>query len=144
VPILTDDDFTAIRAAIDLSLDEGTLPDDVIALPIYRGRAEARVLARDPNAASYTYGMPEYDAVKQAAILFAASLLAPIVLASIPTSETIGTYKYNLAGLKPEQLAAALSADAELALTSYLRPAAPSQVGPVFARRLVATGRRGR
>ena len=40
--ILAYPDYAAIRAAIDVSLDDATLPDSVIALPIYLHAADLR------------------------------------------------------------------------------------------------------
>ena len=44
-------DYEAVRRALDTSLDSNALTDDIIELPPYKAKAEAKVLARDPSAA---------------------------------------------------------------------------------------------
>ncbi len=73
MPLLTDADYPAIRAAIDIELAVEDVPDDVIALPIYAGSGEAAVLALVPGAADLTGD--DAERVKLAAILFTAALL---------------------------------------------------------------------
>lgn len=77
-------EFPAIRAAIDISLSDGNLPDSVIKLSIYQGAAENWVLERDPNAANYAEGGSTPDAAKaahvvNAAIYRTAALLCPVI-----------------------------------------------------------------
>lgn len=91
MPILSTADFPQVRAAIDPLLGEDELPDDVIALPVYRGAAEADVLRRLPNAA--TFLGEDGDRVRYAVIYLTAALLAP----ALPdvTSVQLGQSRYQ-------------------------------------------------
>lgn len=71
---LQSSDYPEIRAAIDISLDAGQLPDTIIGLAIYKTAAEQWV------AAQTTYTGTE---ARLAAILYCASLIAPQVPAVI-------------------------------------------------------------
>ena len=45
--IISSDDYPSVRAALDITLDTTTLPDSLIALPIFEGVAETDVMAED-------------------------------------------------------------------------------------------------
>jgi len=75
--IISSDDFDSVRAALDTSLEADDLPDVLIALPIYAGRAELLLLERDPLAA--TRVGTEALHIRLAAIFFTASLIAPAI-----------------------------------------------------------------
>jgi len=79
--LLTTSDYPAVRAALDTSLDDGDLPDGIIGLSIYQGRAEAFVLRRDPLAQTRTGADAQH--VKNAAIFLTAGYLAPALPAVI-------------------------------------------------------------
>jgi hypothetical protein len=70
MPLIETTDYPAIRAAINISLDEKSLPDDVIALSIYKGIAERRISDQQPTIDVYS---------KAAAVLLCAALLCKAV-----------------------------------------------------------------
>jgi hypothetical protein len=80
-PLLSSTDFPAIRAAIDLSLDEATLPDDVIWLDIYVGEAERYVASQTADTGQNA---------KNAVVYWAASLIAPSVPQLTGERDTLG------------------------------------------------------
>jgi hypothetical protein len=87
-------EFASVRASIDVSLDISNLPDDVIALPMYRDEAERWVTTMNPMAATYLPGTPEYLKTQVAAIYACAALILP----AVPnlTSESYGTeFRYT-------------------------------------------------
>lgn len=144
MPIITLADFPEIRAALDPTLDASNLPDSVIDLDIYRGRAEEWVISRNPAAASYAGAVDGYSrAMRRAAVLATAAYLAvnpPQLL-----TETFGQkYSYRRAEVKTQDLAADLWAAANDQITLSLPPdaATPNYGGmrPFF---VTATGRRG-
>ncbi len=75
--ILSADDFVSVRGALDTSIEADDLPDALIALPIYAGRAEMLLLQRDPLAATRV-GTDALH-IRLAAIFFTASLIAPAI-----------------------------------------------------------------
>lgn len=78
VQIIAVADFPEVRAALDVSLDITNLPDSVIALDIYRGRATDWVISRNPAAASWSGSVDAPSiAIRRACILATAALLAP-------------------------------------------------------------------
>jgi hypothetical protein len=131
-------DYPAIRAALDVTLDAGLLPDALIGLPINVGAAEAEVLARDPAAATRTGVALQH--VKNAAILLTAANLAP----SLPafTAQAFGSTSFQHKPVDWVARAAQLRQRADDELASVLQPAAVAPERPtMFA---VAAGRRGR
>jgi hypothetical protein len=84
--LLTTADFPAVRALLDISVDERSLPDTVILLAPFAPEAEARVLDRVTDAADRTGDEARH--LHLAAIALCAALLAP----SMPslTSESVG------------------------------------------------------
>jgi hypothetical protein len=109
---LTPADYQSVRKAIDISLSEGSLPDDIIALPIYSGYAEQKVLSTVPDAD--TAGAARQAHLHTAAILYTAAAL----VYAIPNfvREQGPEFAAVVERVKPEQLAGdlRLRADAEL------------------------------
>lgn len=89
--LLTTADYPAVRAALDTSLDDGDLPDDVIGLSIYQGRAEAFILRRDPTALDRIAA--DAQQIKHAAIFLTAGYLAPAIPAII--SDDYGEHRMS-------------------------------------------------
>jgi len=69
--------FDSIRRAIDPELDSEVLPDEVIADPVYLGRAAQRIMQLDPLAETRT-GAQE-DAVKMATVFQTAAYIVPVL-----------------------------------------------------------------
>lgn len=115
-------DYPSVRAAIDLDYDSETIPDGIIALPIFKGVAESAVLARDPLAFQrIDPGNPTYydstkaQHIRNAVVFFTAALLVPAIPQLV--KETMGThYAYQLAPRDQLALANSLNGkgDAEL------------------------------
>lgn len=135
--LLTSADYDSVRAALDALLDCETLPDDVIALDLYAGAAERAVLARDPLAETRTGSA--LARVRAAAVLYAASYLAPVVPQL--TSERFADYSYSRNGQDWAKLAASLRARADAELDTVLETRRSAGALGVFT---VARGRRGR
>lgn len=88
-PILTPADFWEVRAALDVTLDVGSLPDVIIGADIHLGRATEWVVSQNPEAANYAGAVDARSrAVRRACVLATAALLAP----HVPwlTQETFG------------------------------------------------------
>lgn len=102
--------FAQIRAALDLSLDAASLPDDLIQQPIYGPAAEAEVLERDPNAAGYLEGTAAKQRAINAAVFLTAAYLAP----SLPaiSQEKLGDWQMSQTPPDLTVLAASLRARA--------------------------------
>jgi hypothetical protein len=108
--ILTTAEYPAIRAAIDVSLTSKQLPDTIIGLDIYKGRAESEVIRVYSTAETET-DPEKISHITNAAVLIAASLLVK----SVPflTRETFGNYQYQRARIDLDVLAANLRAQAD-------------------------------
>jgi hypothetical protein len=136
----------AVRAAIDISLSDGNIPDKVIELSIYQGAAENWVLARDPNAANYQEGgsapdSAKYVRVKNALTYKTASLLCPAVPAI--TRDDFGADEgYSRAALDTAKRADELAELATAELNAYLESQPVTASLPPFM--AVAPGYRGR
>ena len=113
--------YEAVRKAIHTAVDESLLPPEVIALPIYQGRAERDVLLRDPLAASYTAADAAYQTVRRAVIYRTAALLAP-ALPQLLEERFPNGHSYRFERFDGEARAAYLTALAETELDSYLLP----------------------
>jgi hypothetical protein len=103
-------DYGAVRAALDLSIDEVLLPDGLIEQKIWLDAAEEEVKRRDPGYASR--GAVELQHLKNAAIYLLAARIAP----SIPDiiSERRGQgYQYNREPVNWPAREAKLKADAD-------------------------------
>ena len=136
----------AVRAAIDISLSDGSLPDAIIQMPIYQGAAEDWVLARDLNAASYVDTGAAPDATKasrvnRALIYKTASLLCPAIPAI--TRDQFGPDEgYTRAAADYAKRADELAGMASAQLDAYLEAAPVTSALPTFI--TVAPGYRGR
>lgn len=140
--ILEASDFDAIRVRIASALDADALPDSVIDL--YGPEAESEVLARDPNALTYQPGGTAVDAVKwtrvrRATIYITAARICGAI--TLPISERLGSYQYNLSPWDAAKRAAELRGLAEKELAAYLE--VDGHVRPLFSFG-VACGSRGR
>ena len=138
--LLTVADFDQIRKAIDTDLTEEELPDEVIALPIYLGAAEAQVAARLPNVE--TLSGTALIAARNAIVYATAALLAPIFPQMRAAS--LGAYRYDVYALNPEKLAEVLrdKASSQMDMADTLGGTATvAKLPPIF---VVAPGRRGR
>jgi hypothetical protein len=129
-------DYPSIRAAIDISLSEGSLPDTIISLPIYSGYAEQQVLAVVPDAD--TADTDRQAHLHNAAMLFAAAALC-LAIPSF-TREAGPEFNASIDRVKPAELAAdlRLRAASELEAGS---PGAAAQLVPLTF--TVAKGSRG-
>lgn len=116
--ILTPAEYPAIRAAIDLALDETTLPDAVIELPIFLAAADLDLKTRDPDWATRTGD--QLTQLTNAAIYLTAARIAP----SVPRlqREVFGDYSYQLQTIDWEARAAALNSMADGTLDLILDP----------------------
>jgi hypothetical protein len=77
-PLIDSTRYDDIRAALDISLDKSSLPDAIIELDIYLGEALRWIDAQTP-VPPYTEENRTGDRAKNAAIFFAAALLAPVI-----------------------------------------------------------------
>lgn len=76
--------YPSIRALIDTSLSEGALPDSIIRMDLYAGRAEDWVIEQDANALLYLPNESQANTTKakrvqRAAQLYCAALLCPVI-----------------------------------------------------------------
>lgn len=135
--LLTAADYPTVRAALDTSLDATALPDGVIGMTIYQGRAEALVMARDPQWATRSGDALEW--LRRAAIAYTAAFLAP----AVPTlaSEYLGDYRYVRNQASWDERAKRLLAEGAAAVAKVIAPSSTTAPRPaVFA---LATGGRG-
>ena len=125
MPLLTPDDYAAVRAALDIDLTEADVPDATIALPIYQGAGEAEVVRRVPDATDLTGD--NLAQAKLAAVLFTAALLAE----GLPrtTQERVGNWSYSQARGTADLagMAAGLRRRAEAALVGILPDPPPAR-----------------
>src|SRR5690349_12752640 len=129
-------DYPSIRAAIDVSLSEGSLPDAVIGLPIYAGYGEQAVLSSVPDADTAT--QDRQDHLHTAAILFTAAAIA-LALPSF-TRESGPEFNAEIQRVAPAELAA----DLRLRAQAEVAAAAPEAViGLVPLTFTVGKGSRG-
>lgn len=127
--LLQANSFAEIRAAIDLSLDAAALPDDIIALDLFAGGAEAEIVARDPLATTYTVDDAAYTRVLRALHYLTAARLCPALPAI--TSEKLGADSYNRTAFDAGKRAAELRGLANQELAAYLE--ADGLTVPLFA-----------
>lgn len=133
--LLTAAEYSSIRAALDVGLDDEALPDSIIELPIYSGAAELEILRRIPDL--YTRNGIERRKCVNAMILLTAAYLAPAVPQI--TSETLGDVSRNYQAIDWLKFAAELRGRADsmmVELTIGKSTAIPS----LFS---LASGRRG-
>lgn len=130
-----------VRAALDLSLDANTLPDEVIENAIFVDDAEDEVFAFDVNAAGYTdiLDPTKKRRAERAVALLVASRMAlqlPVIL-----SEQLGDWRYQRQPYDSAGMYALLRRRA-LALID-LNTGNTGETTPLFAFGL-ASGSRGR
>lgn len=136
-PLLSSQDWPAVRAALDVTLDANALPDATIELDIYSGRAMREVSARVDGAAALT-GSDELKVVAAAVFLTAANL-APALPAL--TRGKAQYLEWQRKEMDWHKRAADLRAMAESEISDLLEPATAVSFRPtMFAR---AKGRRG-
>jgi len=70
-------DYPSIRAALDISIDEVVLPDNVIGLSMYIDGADEEVKRRVPDYASK--GSTDQQRMKNAAVYLCAARIAPSI-----------------------------------------------------------------
>lgn len=111
--------YPDVRAAIGLDVDETSVPDTTLALPVYKGEAE-RFIMRNLSEAQYTD--PEYaDEAQYAATLYLAALVVPAIRVVISERIAGGNLQYanvDLAGISARLMeqANARLADVQIAL----------------------------
>lgn len=141
MPILTEENLELVRKAIGVELTEDDLPDNVIALPIYQGRAETWATKIDPQIAD------RVDEELQQAQNAIAFKTAAFLVTAMPflTEETFGVREgYRRQEVDTQKLAEALASAAQAELDAYLNPdggSASTSFLPAFT---VASGYRGR
>lgn len=136
--LCTPAEYPAVRAALDLSINEVNLPDSIIGLSTHADRADEEVKRRDPDYASR--GADDTKRLKRAAIYLCASYIAP----SIPdiTQETIGERQsYTRKAMDWPSRAIELVSDADREISIVLTGGKRSTARPPFFD--VASGRRG-
>lgn len=137
-PLLSSSDWPAVRAALDVTLTDTSLPDTVIEKDIFSGRAMREVVARVEDAVTLT-GDDELT-VTAAAVFLTASFLAP----SLPalTAGRSQNLQWQRVGVDWEQRARDLREEAEALIADLLEPAEAAPYRPtMFAR---ASGTRGK
>ena len=136
--VLTASEYMDIRAALDVTLDEDALPDDIIERLPYAPTAELWLLARDPQAPTRAGVQQTY--ILMALVSYCASLLAPAMPNIL--AETQGPYVYSRQAVNWEARAIDLRGRAEQALGMVLQPTTPAvpAIPTMFA---LASGRRG-
>lgn len=111
--------FDSIRRALDPEIDSEVLPDDVIADPVFLGRAAQKVVQLDPLATTRTGD--QLEAIQMATIFLTAAFLAP-VLSQVITEQFVDyRARYNplsqmelvsmLNGAAADQIQIAIAAD---------------------------------
>lgn len=136
-PLLSPSDWSAVRAALDITLTSVQLPDATIALDIFSGKAMREVEARVADATTLT-GDDEI-AVTNAAVFLTASFIAP----SLPalTQGRGQNLQWQRKGVDWNQRARDLREQAEAEIAGLLEPSSADAYRPtMFAR---ARGRRG-
>lgn len=128
----------AVRAVLDLSLDETALPDVVIFLAPFAEAALAEILRRDPDASTRTGAAAQR--LNTAADYLTAARLAPAL--PVLVRERVGELESQFQATDWTARAVALRAQADAELTAVLDTAADASFArPIFF--TLATGRRG-
>lgn len=141
MPILTSDDFPAVRAALDTELSAQDLPDAVIKQDVFLGAAEAELLERVPDAAERLGA--ELKRVKRALVWLTAAYLAPSVVRVTTMSIQTRDMSYSRQTFDPEEKEAELRRRAEKEIDALLDAGGTTaaRTPVVFA---LASGSRGR
>jgi hypothetical protein len=135
-PLIGANEYPAIRAVIDVSLEATVLPDAVLALPTYVPSAILDVLRLDPAAESRTGA--ELARVQNAAVLFAAARVGPAIPAI--RSETFDDYRYDRGPVDWQTRAAELRAMAAAEVDAVITTTDLNVPPQMFT---LAQGRRG-
>lgn len=133
VSLFSNSDYPQVRAAIGLDIDSTVLPDETIALGIFKEAAQAEVLLRYPAATQASMS------ARRAAILLTAARIAP----RIPwlVRERRLDYDYQRQEVDWVKLGADLRQQAEVELAALTDAGSYTAIRPtVFA---AAAGRRG-
>ncbi len=138
--ILSTADYPAIRAALDVSLNEQLLPNATIGQGIFLDAAEAELLRRVPTAASMTGD--NLARVKRALVWLTAAYLAHSVVRITSLSVQTRDLSYSRQTFEPDEKAAELRARAEGEIGQLVEPAAATPTRPVMF--TLAPGYRGR
>lgn len=137
--ILSASDYPAIRAALDVGLNEAQLPDATIGQDIFLGAAEAELLLRVPDAASKTGD--DMSRVVRALVWLTAALLAHSVVRVTSLSVQTRDLSYSRQTFDPDAKAAELRSRADVEIAALLEPSSTAAMMPtMFA---LATGGRG-
>ena len=138
--ILTANDYPAVRAALDVGLNEAQLTDATIGQDIFVGAAEAELVRRVPTAASMTG--ENLQRVKRALVWMTAALLAHSVVRVTSLSIQTRDLSYSRQTFDPDEKAAELRGRAESEIVALVTPGPPVLSPPkVFT---LAAGGRGR
>ena len=108
--LLTVQTYPSIRAALGVLVDSNLLPDSIIQLDLYAGRAQTWLEGKDPLWAART-GADRTHLVN-AVVLRCAGLLAS-VMPALTAEAFAGEYNYSQTPVDWTARAAALMADAE-------------------------------
>lgn len=127
-----------IRAAILADLADQDLPNDIIAMDIYMGRANAEIVERDADAESRTGA--DGSRVLRAAIYLCAAYLCPTVERKMRVQVTQRDVSYSRSGFDARARAAELRGMADDEMSQVLTGASPERF-TMFGR---ASGTRGR
>ena len=121
-------DYNDVRAALDATLDELSLPNNVISSTIYQGSAEQQIIARIPTAATLT-GVEQIQ-VRVATILLTAALIAPVV--PMLTREQDKDYSYQRQPIDWTEVASRLQSRVDAILGSLAGDAPTATSGTAF------------
>lgn len=116
--ILPPSNYDAIRAALDVSLTEKNLRNEIIGQEIYAPAAKADVIERVSDAESKTG--TDLERVRRAAILFCAARLAPAVVRITSVNIQTRDASYSRRTFDPEKRAEELRGLAEQELAEVI------------------------
>ena len=140
MPLLTQNDYPAIRAALDVGLSAAQVPDALLARPVYHPAAEAEVLRRLPVAES-DLTAPQRERARRVAMFLTAALLA----GALPTITQTDFADLSVRRQVPNaaERAATLRAQAEVELAALIEELGEVDTSiPMFF--TLAPGYRGR
>ena len=140
MPLLTQNDYPAIRAALDVGLSAAQVPDALLAREVYHPAAEAEVLRRLPVAEGDLT-----DAQRERARRVAMFLTAALLAGALPTITQTDFADLSVRRQVPNaaERAATLRAQAEVELAALIEELGEVDTSiPVFF--TLAPGYRGR
>jgi hypothetical protein len=146
IPILSEAEYPAVRAAIDVSLTEAQLPNEIIGLSIYQDAAIRDVYNAYAAAGSSDDPADETDEdniarITRAAVYYCAARLCPAVVRITSLNVTTRDLSYSRQTFDPEKRAAELVALAEAELAEILQPSEETPYRPTMF--TTASGMRG-